>query len=316
MLQALRKVVGQIDVTALDRELARFAPKKELTRLATAGLRGETAFCTPLVLKQSPALLGYYRLLLGYSQKAFFNSSTGLSAFKCLESDRMPDPLLPRLDELCKTLNKAAVALTKTMTGVLLTDTSFNDLALLTLGAQLRGGANVSKGAAGIERVFQVIHHIVGHASRNADVTPSGITLTNSAGRLVTIAFAADPDIVIREELNQKSKRNIIAMEIKAGTDFSNIHNRIGEAEKSHQKAKQAGYVECWTIVNVEQVNLNSARIESPSTNRFYRMSQLEARTGEEYEDFRARILGLVGIASGDLGTLRKRRKLPASSKT
>ena len=100
--------------------------------------------------------------------------------------------------------------------------------------------------------------------------------------------------------------RNVIAIEVKAGTDFSNIHNRIGEAEKSHQKAKQAGCTECWTIVNVDQVDLTSAHMESPSTNRFYRLSRLEARKGSEYSDFRARILGLTGIAAA---TLAKRRK-------
>jgi hypothetical protein len=33
----------------------------------------------------------------------------------------------------------------------------------------------------------------------------------------------------------------------KLDTDFSNIHNRIGEAEKSHQKARQTGYTEVAT---------------------------------------------------------------------
>jgi hypothetical protein len=32
-----------------------------------------------------------------------------------------------------------------------------------------------------------------------------------------------------------------VAVEIKGGKDYSNIHNRIGEAEKSHQKAKKEG---------------------------------------------------------------------------
>lgn len=72
----------------------------------------------------------------------------------------------------------------------------------------------------------------------------------------------------------------------------------MGEAEKSHQKAKRAGYTECWTIVNVDKVDLASARTESPSTNRFYRLSQIEMRGGSEYADFRARILGLAGIAA------------------
>ena len=112
------------------------------------------------------------------------------------------------------------------------------------------------------------------------------------------IEFASDPDIIIREVMAEKRYRNIIAMEIKGGTDFSNIHNRIGEAEKSHQKAKQTGFVECWTIVNVDKIDLDMAHKESSSTNRFYRISQIVVGEGEEFKDFRNRIVALTGIPS------------------
>ena len=82
---------------------------------------------------------------------------------------------------------------------------------------------------------------------------------------------------------------------IKGGTDFSNIHNRIGEA-KSHQKAKGDGYVECWTVVNVDRIDLATSKTESPSTNRFYRLSQITAGLGKEYEDFATRVTSLTGI--------------------
>ena len=110
------------------------------------------------------------------------------------------------------------------------------------------------------------------------------------------IEFASDPDIVIREEMRHEDYRNIIAIEVKGGRDFSNIHNRIGEAEKSHQKAKDAGFVECWTVVNVDRINMKMAARESPTTNRFYRISSLVAAEGEEYDDFRARVVALTGI--------------------
>ncbi|MDR3122319.1 MAG: XcyI family restriction endonuclease [Treponema sp.] len=35
--------------------------------------------------------------------------------------------------------------------------------------------------------------------------------------------------IVIREELGENRYRNIVAIEVKGGKDFSNIHNRVGE---------------------------------------------------------------------------------------
>ena len=122
------------------------------------------------------------------------------------------------------------------------------------------------------------------------------LNINNASDRNVVIQFAADPDIVIIEEMAPDTYRNIIAIEVESGTDFSNIHNRIGEAEKSHQKARQAGVVECWTIVNVDRIDLDMARRESPSTNRFYRISELKKGKGDEFRDFCSRILSLVGI--------------------
>ena len=90
--------------------------------------------------------------------------------------------------------------------------------------------------------------------------------------------------------------RNIVAIEIKGGLDFSNIHNRIGEAEKSHQKAKQDGYTECWTIVNVEIADLEKIKGESPTTNQFFRLSGLQVADDENFIRFKDRIISYVGI--------------------
>ena len=122
------------------------------------------------------------------------------------------------------------------------------------------------------------------------------ITVKNAAGRTVYVEFAPDPDIVIREEMAPASFAEKIAIEVKAGEDFSNIHNRIGEAEKSHQKARARGFVECWTVVNVDRLDTATARRESPSTNRFYRLSAIVSGTGSEYTDFRNRVISLTGI--------------------
>jgi XcyI restriction endonuclease len=83
----------------------------------------------------------------------------------------------------------------------------------------------------------------------------SQITVKNAAGRTVYVEFAPDPDIVIREEIAPASFAEKIAIEVKAGKDFSNVHNRIGEAEKSHQKARSRGFVECWTVLNVARLD-------------------------------------------------------------
>jgi hypothetical protein len=93
--------------------------------------------------------------------------------------------------------------------------------------------------------------------------------------------------------MSSQNSRNIVAIEIKAGTDFSNIHNRLGEAEKSHQKARKAGYTECWTVINTDRIDMELARRESPSTDRFYQLARLTAGLDE---DFRERIILLTGI--------------------
>jgi hypothetical protein len=63
-----------------------------------------------------------------------------------------------------------------------------------------------------------------------------------------------------------------------------------------HQKARGRGFIECWTVVNVDRLDTAMARRESPSTNRFYRLSAIMAGTGPEYADFRNRIISLTGI--------------------
>jgi hypothetical protein len=169
-----------------------------------------------------------------------------------------------------------------------------DDLTLLTLGPQLRGGANVKKGSTAIRAVFELIHSIVKDSVSKA--FEKRLEVTNAAGRKVVIQFSADPDIVIREAIGKKDYRNIAAIEIKGGTDYSNIHNRLGEAEKSHQNARKKGYVECWTIVNVAKIDYDKAAQESPSTNRFYLLSSIIESGTEQFEDFRSRIVGLTGI--------------------
>ncbi len=143
-------------------------------------------------------------------------------------------------------------------------------------------------------QVFEIIREIVAHAA--AEVRESTIEVNSATGRPFLIEFAPDPDIIIREEMEHQHYRNVVAIEVKSGTDVSNIHNRIGEAEKSHQKARQRGFTECWTVVNVGRLDMAKARSESPSTDRFYSLAALSLRAGDEYDDFRRRVLSLTAI--------------------
>lgn len=172
---------------------------------------------------------------------------------------------------------------------------TLHELSLLTLGAQFRGGRNNQLGEAGSSRVFDLFREIV--AGSTVQVDAGVIEVKNAARRRVLIEFASDPDIVIRMEMKPGQFRSVIAVEIKAGTDYSNIHNRLGEAEKSHQKARVADFQECWTVINVT-LSDREAKKASPSTNRFYRLAELEKRSGVVYEDFRDRVVSLTGIKS------------------
>lgn len=293
---ALADVVRTLDIPALDKELGRFAPGHALGVLASAGLRGELVFASPIVMACNPMLLGYYRLLLGFSQKEFYTSTTGLGTFKAMEEHgRLSPRNAQQLPELATALCNAGATLVAGIGHANLNADVLDDLTLLTLGPQFRGSANVARGAAGIRIVFNAIHDIVRHAVTAA--TSKQLALRNAAGRTVRIEFAADPDIIITEDM-PNDRRKIVAIEVKAGTDFSNYHNRLGEAEKSHQKAKAGGYTECWTVVNVDKIDLVKAHRESPTTNRFVNMADLVKAEGREYLDFRDRVLSLTGIAS------------------
>lgn len=91
------------------------------------------------------------------------------------------------------------------------------------------------------------------------------ITIRNASKRMVVIAQATDPDIRIQEEFDKGKLRNKVAIEIKGGTDNSNVHNRAGEAEKSHQKARNAGFSHFWTIISKAGVDEMKLEKESPT---------------------------------------------------
>jgi hypothetical protein len=291
------EAVGALSIRDLDSELNLYAPAQGVSALAARGLRGELAFAVPSVLHWRPQLLGYYRLLLGYSQKSFYTASTGFNKLKSAEeSGRLSTTQHTFLPEACSVLNHNCALLIETIPRPILSAGLFDDLTLLTLGPQLRGGANNKRGVDGINLIFDLIHHIL--ASHVTEQSDRSLKLINASRRQVAVEFAADPDIVIREQVSQSGHkfRNIIAIEIKAGTDYSNIHNRIGEAEKSHQKARKAGFTECWTVVNVPSLNLAMARTESPSTNRFFTLYELLVPGHEKAEEFADLLRSLTGI--------------------
>ena len=291
LLPALLQEVGKLDIGLLDRQLLEFAGSDRLAFLARYGLRGELLFPVPYLLTSKPTLLGYYRLLLGFSQKEFYRGK--FSKFKRLEDKNDVSPATAELvPALCRSLIESAWILVQGIPE--LSEQSLNELSLLTFGPQLRGSRNVNLGAEAIRVVFALIKAIVSPAIiKQGD---NFLVVKSAADRIYRIEFSPDPDIAIRQVLKSGDIRNRIAIEVKGGTDFSNIHNRLGEAEKSHQKAKAAGFTEFWTVINVRDIEDARWKQETPTTTELFYLSQLSDSRSPAYQKFREYLIAELGI--------------------
>ncbi len=293
-----------LDVRTINTELDALVSPTDLAQLASRGIRGELLFAVPCLLRANPKLLGYYRLLLGFSQKEFYNKSK-LARLEVMESKgELPARVAGELEELCRALVTRASEMANAIGFGRITKELLDDLTLLTLGPQLRGSRNTRIGKAANKAVFEIIQHIVRHALTKA--TDTKLEFRNASGRPVRIAFSADPDISVTEEISSKTVKSVVAIEIKGGADKSNIWNRLGEAEKSHQSAKQRGFVEFWTIYNVPDLDIAKAREKSPTTTRFYSLIELANVNSDAFADFRDRLISLVGIKAAPGARKRK----------
>ena len=237
--------------------------------------------------------LGYYRLLLGMSQKSFYGKEAGLGRFKSMETSGMLRQAQREcLLQLCLMLTDALSEMIRQFSPIP-TTRDIQELPLLTLGAQFQGQRNVLIGQEATTDVFIAILDIVKpHIRHRSD---HRVEILNASNRKVVIALSHDPDVRIQEEFGDHL-RNKVAMEIKGGTDFSNIHNRAGEAEKSHQKAKLEGYRDYWTIIMMKGVSLTRLQEESPTTNSWFDAAQVLGQQGPDWNEFRSRVAEVAGI--------------------
>jgi hypothetical protein len=293
LMDALSAALGKVDPGLIKSQLGKYVPVEAQKILAAAGIRDEHVFPVPAILEQAPALVGYYRLLLGVSQKRFYRAGTGMSGFSGMEkrgiiSSKNP----PNLDTFCAVMATHLAELVIQISPAL-TTRDIAELPLLTLGAQLYGSNNNAIGQQATLDVFLSIREIVKDYITAQD--GKKITVVNASKRKVVIALSTDPDIRIQEEFAGKP-RSKVAIEIKGGTDNSNAHNRAGEAEKSHQKAKAQGFRDFWTIISIGGVNKAKLKQESPTTNSWFDVAQVLAREGLDWEEFRSRFAGEVGI--------------------
>jgi len=292
--EAVAKAARKVAPSDLRRQFVSYVPPEGLALLHGTRIRDEEVYAAPCLLETSPCLIAFYRLLLGISQKQFYTARTGLSRFKVLEdASTVPSELKPHLGDLCHAINNAiSQMLLRFQPARLHADIA--QLPVMTLGAQADGSWRTQIGSSATQAVFDSLKSIVRNAGAQFKETKSSIAVTNSSGRRVSLMLSADPDVVIREEFADVSVYKT-AIEIKGGTDRSNIHNRAGEAEKSHQKARQDGAGDCWTVISLDGTSLDKLKQESPSTREWFDLAEIRKQRGPGWD----RIVSLTKAAMG-----------------
>ena len=293
LMDALTDALSRADPKTVKDQISTFVPPDVQRALAAAGIRDEHVFPVPAVLEAKPTLIGYYRLLLGIPQKSFYIGGTGMGQFKSMETRGLLNPARrPDLEGFCGAMARSLAQLVRQMTPSV-SKRDVSELPLLALGYQFQGGNNNAIGKQATVDVFLAVSELVkGHTISQSE---RRIIVKNAARRRVIIALASDPDIRIQEQFGGEL-RNKVAIEIKGGTDVSNAHNRAGEAEKSHQKAKKDGFRDYWTIISKAGLNIEKLKAESPTTNDWFDVAQVLAREGEDWRVFKSRLADAAGI--------------------
>ena len=299
LYQALSDTVKDLSIPNIDKQLADYVDHESIKKVASYGLRGELFFPVPCIMESNPKLLGYYRLLLGISQKEFYNKGP-FGAFKRMEEQGIiSEKIRQQIEPLCISL----IGTAEIMIGEIddLSLTTIRDLQILTLGPQLRGGLNTEFGKNATDKIFKLLKSLVSPYLKSETVR--ALIIENDSNRIVTIEFSSDPDISIIEKIGS-TNRPLVSIEIKGGKDKSNIHNRIGEAEKSHQKAKGKNFFEFWTMLRVD-LDYAHAKRESPTTTRFFNIDHIQDPNNEEYQLFRDLLSSLLSIQIRQKDNLR-----------
>jgi hypothetical protein len=291
-LDALSDALTTLDPQEVKAEAASYVPVDVQKLLAAAGLRDEYVFPLPSVIKAKPTLIGYYRLLLGAPQKSFYKGSTGLGRFKSLEeSGAMSQKHEALLNNFCRSMAGPLSDLVRQIPNF--ADRDLRELPLLTFGSQLQGSNNTQIGKRAMQEVFIAITETLGRYVTKKD--PKRLTITNASGRTVYVTLAHDPDVSI-QELVESRVHSKVAIEVKGGTDESNVHNRAGEAEKSHRNAKRSGFKDFWTIISKTGIQMSKLSQESQTTTEWFNVTEVLARNGKDWEEFRQRLSTAVGI--------------------
>lgn len=293
LTDALSEALGRIAPGILKEQITAYVPEDAQRILAAAGVRDEQVFPTPVVLQTAPTLVGYYRLLLGLPRKSFYATATGMNLFKAMEERGVISAKQSlALPDFCHAMCAALAEMVRQLSPAI-SVRDVNELPLLTLGSYFQGANNVLIGQQATADVFLSIKHIVDASI--VEHHKSKLVLRNAAGRNVILSLGSDPDISVEEDLSG-SLRKKVAIEIKGGTDKSNAHNRAGEAEKSHIKAKAEGFRDFWTIIAKKGVDATRLEAGSPTTTSWFDVAQVLGRQGPDWDEFRSRMVEVVGI--------------------
>jgi hypothetical protein len=215
-----------------------------------------------------------------------------MGALKTMEESGVISPRQKqRIPEFCEAMARPLAELVRQIPSI--TKQDIQELPLLTYGAQLQGSNNTAIGEKAMQDVFAAISEIV--ATNVMGTEANKLTVKNAAGRTVVISLSHDPDVAIDEQVGSRTHKKV-AVEVKGGTDISNAHNRAGEAEKSHLKAKSRGYPEFWTIISKTGLDMKKLKAESQTTSHWFDVAEVLARKGEDWERLRERVAGAVGI--------------------
>ncbi|HEV2521600.1 MAG TPA: XcyI family restriction endonuclease [Candidatus Acidoferrales bacterium] len=291
-IDALSDALSKLDQQSVKEQAGKYVPADVQKLLASSGLRDEYVFPLPAVITAKPTLVGYYRLLLGAPQKSFYKGATGMGPFKSMEElGTMSKKQEARVSEFCWAMSTPLAELVRQIPNF--AERDLHELPLLTFGSQLQGSNNTQIGKKAMQEVFLAITEIL--KKRVIKKEADRLTLKNSAGRTVMVTLAHDPDVRLQEQVGDRV-HNKVAIEVKGGTDVSNAHNRAGEAEKSHLKAKQKGYRDFWTIISKAGLEMSKLTQESQTTTEWFDVTELLARSGRDWEGFRERLAGAAGI--------------------
>jgi XcyI restriction endonuclease len=294
----LSETLAQLDQKTIKEQIASHVPGDAQKILAAAGVRDEHVFPVPAIIEKKPSLVGYYRLLLGSPQKGFYASSTGMGRFKRMEERNMVDRNQGALiSDFCRAMAQPLAELVRQIPAISKRD--LQELQLLTLGSKFQGANNTMIGKAAMQGIFVAIEAIVGKYV--AEKKDKKLVLKNASNRTVVITLSHDPDVSVQELMDDSAPHNKVAIELKGGTDVSNAHNRAGEAEKSHLKAKRKGFKDYWTIISKKGLEMSKLHGESQTTTEWFDVTELLAQKGPEWENFRQKLSLAVGIPVADV---------------